>query len=41
MQMGRAQHLEDMIVVTETGHEVLSAGLPYTAEEIETVMARD
>jgi len=34
-----AFYLEDMILVTETGHEVLSAGLPYTAEEIETVMA--
>ena len=34
-------YLEDMIVVTETGYEVLSTGLPYTAEEIEAVMARD
>lgn len=33
-----AFYLEDMIVITETGHEILSAGLPYTAEEIEGVM---
>ena len=36
-----AFYLEDMILVTETGHEVLSTGLPYTAEEIERVMASD
>ena len=30
--------LENMILITEDGHEVLSAGLPYTAEEIENVM---
>ena len=35
-----AFYLEDMILVTATGHEVLSRGLPYTAEEIEAVMAR-
>ena len=35
-----AFYLEDMILVTESGHEVLSAGLPYTAEEIEAVMAQ-
>ena len=29
-----AYYLEDMILITATGHEVLSAGLPYTAEEI-------
>ena len=34
-------YLEDMIVVTETGFEVLSTGLPYTADEIEAAMARD
>ena len=34
-----AFYLEDMILITEDGHEVLSAGLPYTAEEIETVMS--
>ena len=35
-----AFYLEDMILVTESGHEVLSAGLPYAAEEIEAVMAQ-
>jgi Xaa-Pro aminopeptidase len=35
-----AYYLEDMILITETGHEVLSKGLPYTAEEIEAVMNR-
>ena len=34
-----AFYLEDMILVTATGREVLSTGLPYTAEEIERVMA--
>ena len=34
-----AFYLEDMILITETGAEVLSAGLPYTAAEIEAVMA--
>lgn len=36
-----AFYLEDMILVTESGHRVLSAGLPYTAAEIEVVMSRD
>jgi len=34
-----AYYLEDMILITETGHEVLSKGLPYTAEEIEAFMS--
>lgn len=34
-----AFYLEDMILITETGHEILSKGLPYTAEEIEAVMS--
>ncbi len=39
LQIGaHAYYLEDMILVTPTGHEVLSAGLPYTAEEIEGAM---
>jgi Xaa-Pro aminopeptidase len=33
-----AYYMEDMILVTETGHEVLTRGLPYTAAEIEAVM---
>lgn len=36
-----AFYLEDMILVTETGHRILSAGLPYTAEEIEGMMASE
>lgn len=35
-----AFYLEDMILVTDAGHEVLSAGLPYTAKEIEAAMRR-
>jgi len=33
-----AFYLEDMIAVTADGYQVLSAGLPYTAEEIEAAM---
>jgi len=33
-----AFYLEDMILVTATGSEVLSAGLPYSAAEIEAAM---
>jgi Xaa-Pro aminopeptidase len=33
-----AYYMEDMILVTESGHEILTRGLPYTAAEIETVM---
>ena len=33
-----AYYLEDMIHITATGAEVLSAGLPYTAAEIEAAM---
>lgn len=35
-----ALYLEDMILVTDSGHEVLSRGLPYTADEIAEVMGR-
>lgn len=35
-----ALYLEDMIHVTANGTEVLSAGLPYTAREIEAAMRR-
>ena len=34
-----AFYLEDMIAITAAGHEVLSAGLPYTAAEIEALMS--
>jgi Xaa-Pro aminopeptidase len=33
-----AYYMEDMILVTETGHEILTKGLPETAVEIEAVM---
>ncbi|MGH9389740.1 MAG: hypothetical protein ACRD1Z_09005, partial [Vicinamibacteria bacterium] len=33
-----AYYMEDMILVTETGHEILTKGLPETAAEIEAVM---
>ena len=35
---GDAYYMEDMILVTESGHEILTRGLPYTADEIEAVM---
>ncbi len=35
-----AYYMEDMILVTESGHEVLTGGLPYTAAEIEGVMGQ-
>ena len=34
-----AYYLEDMILITKAGHEVLTTGLPYSASEIEEVMA--
>jgi Xaa-Pro aminopeptidase len=33
-----AYYMEDMILVTASGHEVLTSGLPYTADEIESSM---
>ncbi len=35
---GDGFYLEDMILVTPTGSEVLTSGLPYTAREIEAAM---
>ena len=32
---GQGFYLEDMILVTPTGHEILTPNLPYTADEIE------
>ena len=32
---GQGFYLEDMVLVTKTGHEILTPGLPYSAEEIE------
>jgi Xaa-Pro aminopeptidase len=37
---GVGLYLEDMVLVTRTGAEVLTTGLPYTAKEIEAVMRR-
>lgn len=37
---GQAFYLEDMILVTAAGCEILTTGLPYTAEEIEKTMAK-
>lgn len=36
-----AYYMEDMILVTASGHEVLTSGLPYTAAEIEAAINRD
>ncbi|MEX0878724.1 MAG: aminopeptidase P N-terminal domain-containing protein [Thermoanaerobaculia bacterium] len=36
---GQGFYLEDMLVITATGHEVLSPGLPYSTEEIERAVA--
>ncbi len=32
---GQGFYLEDMLLVTKDGHEILTPGLPYSAEEIE------
>ncbi len=40
-EAGIAIMIEDMIVVTEDGHENLSAGLARTVEEIEALMAEE
>jgi Xaa-Pro aminopeptidase len=37
---GQGFYLEDMILVTVSGYEILTLGLPYTADEIEQLMAR-
>lgn len=37
---GNGYYLEDLVQVTPDGFRVLTAGLPYTAEEIERAMAR-
>jgi Xaa-Pro aminopeptidase len=36
----QAFYLEDMILITKHGHEILSAGLPYTADELEKAMRK-
>ena len=35
---GQGFYLEDMLLITREGYEVLTPGLPYTAEEIEQAM---
>ena len=35
---GQAYYLEDNFVITHTGTELLTPGMPYTADEIEAVM---
>jgi Xaa-Pro aminopeptidase len=37
---GQGFYLEDMVLVTPSGAEVLTKGLPYTSEEIENAMRR-
>jgi Xaa-Pro aminopeptidase len=37
--MNFAVFVEDVVLVTTSGYEVLSGGLPYTADEVEAVMA--
>lgn len=37
---GQGFYLEDTILITETGHEILTPGLPYSADEIEQMMAK-
>ena len=33
-------YLEDLLLITERGYELLTPGLPYTAREIEEAMRR-
>ena len=37
-QQNFAVFLEDVVLVTAGGYEVLSGGLPYTVEDIEALM---
>ena len=37
---GQGFYMEDMILVTKTGYEILTRGLPSTAAEIEQAMRR-
>jgi Xaa-Pro aminopeptidase len=38
---GQGYYLEDNVLVTNDGYEVLTAGLPYSAEDIERVMVHN
>jgi Xaa-Pro aminopeptidase len=37
---GQGFYLEDMVLITPSGAEVLTKGLPYASEEIENAMRR-
>jgi Xaa-Pro aminopeptidase len=37
-QQNFAVFLEHVVLVTNSGYDVLSRGMPYTVEEVETVM---
>jgi Xaa-Pro aminopeptidase len=37
---GQGYYLEDMYLINKTGSELLTPGVPYTAEEIEAFLAR-
>jgi Xaa-Pro aminopeptidase len=37
---GHGFYLEDMILITRTGYEILTPGLPYTAAEVERVIGQ-
>ena len=37
---GQGDYLEDMYLINKTGAELLTPGVPSTAEEIETFLAR-
>lgn len=37
---GQGYYLEDMFLITEKGAEILTPGIPYSASEIEALMAR-
>jgi len=37
---GQGFYMEDMILITSTGYEILTTGLPYSAAEIQRAMRR-
>jgi Xaa-Pro aminopeptidase len=37
-QQNFAVFIEDVVLVTDSGYDVLSRGMPYTVDEVETVM---
>ena len=37
-QLNFAVFLEDLVLVTDKGYDMLSRGMPYTVDEVETVM---